>query len=53
MEAVLEDALHARSSLTQGDWVDAQHNGRSYALRVQHLEPESAVSVIGEHSWKK
>ncbi len=48
MEAVLEAALHARSSLSQGDWVDAQHAGRSYNLRVQHLEPESAVSVIGE-----
>ena len=48
MEAVLEAALHARSSLSQGDWVNAQHAGQSYALRVQHLQPEAAVSVIGE-----
>ena len=47
MEAVLEAALHARSSLSQGDWVVARHAGQSYALRVQHLQPEAAVSVIG------
>ncbi|KAK9862696.1 hypothetical protein WJX84_000990 [Apatococcus fuscideae] len=46
MEGVLEAALHARSSLSQGDWVDAQHAGRSFALRVQQLQPEAAVSVI-------
>ncbi len=50
MEGVLEAALHARSSLSQGDWVDAQHAGRSFALRVQQLQPEAAVSVIGAPS---
>ena len=53
MEAVLEAALHARSSLSQGDWVEAHHAGRSYALCVQHLEPEAAVSVIGESHMRQ
>ncbi len=44
---VLEAALARHSTLSEGDWLDAQYGGRAYALRVQKLRPAAAVSVIG------
>ena len=47
---VLEAALARHSTLSEGDWLSAEHAGRAYDLRVQKLRPAAAVSVIGARS---
>ena len=44
---VLEAALARHSTLSEGDWLTAEHAGRTFDLRVQKLRPAAAVSVIG------
>lgn len=44
---VLEAALARHSTLSEGDWLTAEHAGRAFDLRVQKLRPAAAVSVIG------
>ena len=44
---VLEAALARHSTLSEGDWLTAEHAGRAFELHVQKLRPARAVSVIG------
>lgn len=44
---VLEAVLARHSTLSEGDWLTAEHAGRAFDLRVQKLRPAAAVSVIG------
>jgi Ubiquitin fusion degradation protein UFD1 len=45
---VLEAALLTHSTLTEGDLVSVDFGGKAYDLRVQQLQPEPQISVIGE-----
>ena len=46
LQAVLERNLHNCTALTVGDVITVQHNGKEYDLTVQHLEPDSKVSLV-------
>ena len=43
---VLEQALSTHSCLHEGDWVEVQHEGQVYDLRVRELRPQAQVSII-------
>lgn len=43
---VLETALLQHSALTEKDWVQVHHEGKTWDLRVRELSPAHAVSVI-------
>jgi hypothetical protein len=47
MRDVLEDALHTHSCLSEGDWVEVQHAGQAFDLRVRELHPEAQVRPTG------
>ena len=52
VEQLLETALRARSTLTQGDYLSIPFADEVFRLQVTSLEPEAQVSVIGElRSW--
>ena len=46
LQAVLERNLHNCTALTVGDTITVQHAGKQYELSVQHLEPDSKVSLV-------
>lgn len=46
LQAVLERNLHDCTALTVGDTIAVQHAGKEYELSVQHLEPDSKVSLV-------
>ena len=46
LQAVLERNLHNCTALTVGDTIIVQHAGKQYELSVQHLEPDSKVSLV-------
>ena len=46
MREALEKALFQHSALTVGDWIEVEHEGQVFDLRVRELEPAAAVSVI-------
>ncbi len=46
LQAVLERNLHNCTALTVGDIITVQHAGKQYELSVQHLEPDSKVSLV-------
>jgi regulator of protease activity HflC (stomatin/prohibitin superfamily) len=46
LQAVLERNLHNCTALTVGDTITVQHAGKAYDLTVQHLEPDSKVSLV-------
>ena len=47
VEQVLETALRARSTLTQGDYLSVPFADEVFRLQVTSLAPEAQVSVIG------
>lgn len=50
VEPVLEAALAAHSTLSEGSWIKVPFGDSSYELLVQKLRPGRAVSVIGARS---
>lgn len=46
LKASLEACLMGYCTLSEGDWVQVQHGGVDYNLRVLELQPAAAVSVI-------
>ena len=49
LEQVLSAAMLTRSTLTEGQWVQVEHAGTVYSLKVLSLQPAPAVSIVGEH----
>ena len=52
VEQVLETALRARSTLTQGDCLSIPFADEVFRLRVTSLAPDPQVSVIGMPLWQ-
>ncbi|KAL3924493.1 MAG: hypothetical protein SGPRY_003898 [Prymnesium sp.] len=46
IKSLLESELMLRTTLTQGDKIVVREGEESYVLRVVHVEPETAVSLI-------
>lgn len=47
MEHALQASMFTHSTLTEGEWVQIAHEGTTHDVKVLALQPEAAVSVIG------
>ena len=47
MEHALQASMFTHSTLTEGEWVQIAHEGTMHDVKVLALQPEAAVSVIG------
>ena len=48
VEHVLQASMFTHSTLTEGEWVQIAHEGTLHDVKVLSLQPEAAVSIIGE-----
>lgn len=51
MEQALQASMFTHSTLTEGEWVQIGHEGTMHYVKVLTLQPEAAVSIIGEMSF--
>ena len=51
MEQALQASMFTHSTLTEGEWVQIGHEGTMHDVKVLTLQPEAAVSIIGEMSF--
>ena len=48
MEHALQASMFTHSTLTEGEWVQIAHDGTMHDVKVLTLQPEAAVSIIGQ-----
>ena len=51
LEQALQASMFTHSTLTEGEWVQIGHEGTMHDVKVLTLQPEAAVSIIGEMSF--